>query len=102
MANPFIEEIINAAHMRLLSPDWEVVKNGYDILETIEIRVHGEKMLNAIKAENDKVMKEYNEKRKEIDIETDKIKRGQQRYFLEFDRLKHMIKFYDANKDSIP
>jgi len=95
MTNPFIEEIINAAHMRLLSPDWEAVENGYNILETIEIRIQDSKLNNKIKTETEKVMHDYLERRKQIDSVVDKLKRGKERYLLEFDRLKHMIKFYD-------
>jgi len=95
MANPFIEEIINAAHMRLLSPDWEAVENGYNVIETIEIRIQDTKLNNKIKTETEKVMKDYLVRRKEIDVISDKLKRGKERYMLEFDRLKYMIKFYD-------
>jgi len=95
--NEFIEEIINAAHMRLLSPDWEIIKNGYDILDTIPIRIHDEpEITNDIKTETDKVTKDYSERLKQIDVIHDKIRKNKERYLLEFDRLKHMIQFYDV------
>jgi len=102
MVNEFIEEIINAAHMRLLSPDWEIIKNGFEILDTIQIRVHEEPILNNIKNEMGKINKDYSERLKEIDSVHDKIRKNKERYLLEFDRLKVAIRFYDGIKDSIP
>lgn len=102
MSNPFIEEIINSAHLRLLSPDWQIIKNGYELIDTIEIRVHDNKILKEIETKNNEINKGYLERLKQIESITDPQHKNEERYKTEFARLKEMIRFYDKLKNRIP
>ena len=95
MVNEFLMEIVNAAHMRLLSPDWREVKNGFDLLDTIVIRVHDKKLIDRINAKNIEVNAEYSKKMKEIGVINDPQEKSLNIYNVEFWRTKEMIIFYD-------
>lgn len=93
--NEFFEEIINAGHMRLLSPDWKVVESGFVLLGTIDIRRDGKRFKKEIDEFKAGLNKDYESRLNEVDHIKDKIAYNRERLKLEYQRLERAIGFYD-------
>jgi len=94
MTDEFVEQLIKEAHMRIAGIDWKVLQSGYDILDSIECKLVDENILTALKAEKEPVLRDYEARKKEIDVFKDKVKQNEERYYLELQRLKLMLKIY--------
>jgi hypothetical protein len=95
MSNEFFEEIINAGHMRLLSPDWKIVQSGCELLRTIDIRRDGKRFKKDIDDFIAGLDVGYKERLKEVEKISDKIAYNRERLKIECYRLEKMIGFYD-------
>jgi len=94
MTNEFITSLINEAHMRIAGIDWKTIESGYEILDSIETAIENNKLLTELTTQKESILKDYQDRKKEIDLMHDKVKQNEERYYLELKRLKLMLKIY--------